>query len=116
MIGENIKRLMKENGYTQKQLAIRSQCSVSAISRYIHNKREPSFEAIKRLSISLGIKADELFKDNQKPKKTNFDRINNMTIEEAAHELTELFYKVAQNSNAEHYIRNWLQKEADDGI
>ena len=48
--------------------------------------------------------------------KTNFDRINNMTIEEAAHELTELFYKVAQNSNAEHYIRNWLQKEADDGI
>lgn len=51
-----------------------------------------------------------------KPKKTNFDRINNMTIEEAAHELTGLFYKVAQYSNAEHYIRNWLQKEADDGI
>ncbi len=48
--------------------------------------------------------------------KTNFDRINNMTIEEAAHELTRLFYKVAQYSNAEHYIRNWLQKEADDGI
>lgn len=54
------------------------------------------------------------FVDN-KPK-TNFDRINNMTIEEAAHELTGLFYKVAQYSNAEHYIRNWLQKEADDGI
>ena len=63
MIGDNIKRLMKENGYTQKQLAIRSQCTEGAISRYVNNEREPSVKILKNLAISLGVTVDELIKD-----------------------------------------------------
>lgn len=60
MIGDNIKRLMKENGYTQKQLAIRSGCTESAISKYANNEREPSIKALKNLAIALGVTVDEL--------------------------------------------------------
>lgn len=63
MIGDNIKRLMKENGYTQKQLAIRLQCTESAISKYVNNDREPSIRILKNLAISLGVTVDELIKD-----------------------------------------------------
>ena len=63
MIGDNIKRLMKENGYTQKKLAIRSQCTECAISRYVNNEREPSVKILKNLAISLGCTVDELIKD-----------------------------------------------------
>ena len=63
MISDNIKRLMKENGYTQKQLANRSQCTESAVSRYVNNEREPSVKILKNLAISLGVTVDELIKD-----------------------------------------------------
>ena len=63
MIGDNIKRLMKENGYTQKQLAMRSGCTECAISRYVNNEREPCTRILKNLAISLGVTVDELIKD-----------------------------------------------------
>ena len=62
MLGDNIKRLMKENGYTQKQLAMRSQCAEAAISRYIRNEREPRIKILKNLAIALGVTVDELLK------------------------------------------------------
>ena len=46
--------------------------------------------------------------------KTNFDEIKTMGVEELSHELTKLFYKVAHFSNAEHYIKEWLQQEVDN--
>ena len=63
MIGDNIKRLMKANGYRQKQLAIRSRCTECAISRYVNNEREPSVKILKKIAISLGVTVDELIKD-----------------------------------------------------
>jgi transcriptional regulator with XRE-family HTH domain len=63
VIGDNIKRLMKENGYTQKQLAMRSGCTECAISRYVNNERVPCTMILKNLAISLGVSVDELIKD-----------------------------------------------------
>ena len=60
MLGDNIKRLMKANGYTQKELAIRSGCTESAISRYANDKRVPTVEALRALAIALGVTVDEL--------------------------------------------------------
>lgn len=65
MLGENIKRLMKENGYTQKQLAIRSQCTESAISKYVNNEREPNIRILKNLSTALDVTVDELLKGGE---------------------------------------------------
>ena len=62
MIGDNIKRFMKENGYTQKELAMRSGCTESAISRYAKNQREPRISVLKNLAIALGVTVDELIK------------------------------------------------------
>ena len=60
MIGENIKRLLKENGYTQKDLAKRTGLTESTISHYVNNQREPNLEALKRLALALGVSVDEL--------------------------------------------------------
>jgi transcriptional regulator with XRE-family HTH domain len=53
---------MKYNGYTQNQLAMRSGCTKSAISKYIHNDRDPSIRITKNLAIALGVTIDELAK------------------------------------------------------
>ena len=68
MIGDNIKRLMKENGYTQRQLAMRSACTESAISRYIRNEREPNIRILKNLAIALGVTVDELISEKESKK------------------------------------------------
>lgn len=60
MIAYNIKRLMKENGYNQKELAIRSQCTECAISRYVNGKRIPNLKTLKNIAISLGCTVDKL--------------------------------------------------------
>ena len=114
MIGNNIKRLIKEKGLTQRQLAVNSECTESAISRYINGKREPNFATLKGITKALGIEADELLKDRP-GEKTNFEKIKSMTVEEVSCVLTQLFYEVAQITNAKHYIKNWLQKEEEHG-
>ena len=60
MIGDNIRALMQENGYTQKELATRSGCNVWAISRYVNNVHTPGIKAIQRIAIALGVTVDEL--------------------------------------------------------
>ena len=60
MLGDNIKRFMKKNGYTQKQLAMRAGCTQTAISRYINNEREPDIRTMENLSIALGVTVGEL--------------------------------------------------------
>lgn len=60
MIGNNIRVLMQENGYTQNELALRSQCSVWAISRYVNNVHKPGIKARQRIATALGVTVDEL--------------------------------------------------------
>lgn len=69
MIGDNIKVLMQENGYTQKELAIRSKCSVWAISRYVNNVHTPGIKAIQRIAIALGVTVDELHSSDLKERR-----------------------------------------------
>lgn len=61
-IGDNIKKHMEANGYTQKELAVRCGCTEAAISRYVNNTRTPSINVFNRLVIALGVTSDELLK------------------------------------------------------
>jgi transcriptional regulator with XRE-family HTH domain len=70
MLGDNIRRLMKENGYTQNQLAIRADCTESAISYYINNKREPCLRILARIAIALGVSVDTLLEGYETGAKT----------------------------------------------
>lgn len=60
MIGENIKRLLYENNYTQKELALRAGCRQASISSYINNKQRPGIKTLKNLAIALGVTVEEL--------------------------------------------------------
>ena len=64
-LGENIKVLMEHNGYTQRQLAMRSCCTEASISRYVNNERTPSLKILKRLAIALGVTVDDLLKESE---------------------------------------------------
>lgn len=60
MIGDNIRALLLENNYTQKELAIRSGCTPWAISRYANNVHTPGIRVMQRLAVALGVTVDEL--------------------------------------------------------
>ena len=60
MTGDNIKRLMQANNYTQKELALRAGCNQASISSYINNKQRPGMKILKNLAIALGVTVDEL--------------------------------------------------------
>lgn len=65
MTGDNIKRLMKEKGYTQRQLAELCGCTESSICHYIKNESEPRVKTLKRLASALCVKVDELIEDRE---------------------------------------------------
>ena len=66
-MGERIQNLMKENGYTQKELANMVGVTESAMSRYLRNEREPKAEIIANLATALNTTSDYLIsgKDSQ---------------------------------------------------
>lgn len=54
------------------------------------------------------------FEPEETPTRTNADQLNAISSEEKAKKLTALFYQVAQSTNAEHYILEWLQQPAEE--
>ena len=75
MFGDNIKRLMKENGYTQKELAIRAGCTESAISRYVRDERTPSIRVLKNLAIALGVTVNDIVEGERSKMELKRDEI-----------------------------------------
>ena len=59
-MGERILRLMRENEYTQKELARMVGVTESAMSRYLNNEREPKAEIIANLATALNTTSDYL--------------------------------------------------------
>lgn len=59
-LGDRIGSLMKELGYTQKELATMVGVTESAMSRYLNNEREPKLEIIANLATALNTTSDFL--------------------------------------------------------
>lgn len=59
-LGERIAKLMKKQGYTQKELAMMVGVTESAMSRYLSNEREPKLEVIANLATALCTTSDFL--------------------------------------------------------
>lgn len=74
-LGELIKRLRTERGYTQAQLAKKLNKSKSAISRYESNQKIPSLETLIDISILFNVSLDYL----AGKEKGNFISIMNLT-------------------------------------
>jgi transcriptional regulator with XRE-family HTH domain len=59
--------LRQKNGFTQQKLAESVEMSVLQIRRYEAGKAQPTLDVIKRLSVTLGVTADELiFEPNER--------------------------------------------------
>lgn len=59
-IGENIRRLRKEKGLTQKQLGERCGMKEANVRKYELNKGNPKIETIKRIASALGVNAIDI--------------------------------------------------------
>ena len=56
----NLRELLEERGFTQRDLAIASRLSDSTISDYIHGQKIPCLRAIINIAYALEISIDEL--------------------------------------------------------
>ena len=59
-LGQNLKKVMKEKGMTQEQLAKRINVERSLISKYCTDECTPSLENFKLISESLNVSSDYL--------------------------------------------------------
>lgn len=60
MFGNNLKRLLKEVGLTQRELADETGLSESTISSYINGQRMPSVKALINIGYALDCYEDDL--------------------------------------------------------
>ena len=62
MIGENIKKMRAEKGYTQKELADLLHVTAQAVSRWENGEAEPSIGTITEMADIFGVSTDDLIK------------------------------------------------------
>lgn len=59
IFGDNLRDILKEYGYTQRDLADAIGVTESTISRYINKQRMPTVPILINMSLELGIELDE---------------------------------------------------------
>ncbi len=75
-IGDRIAKLLKKEGYTQKELAGMIGVTEASMSRYLKNEREPKIEVIANLATALNTTSDYLI--NGKKDEQEFSVIRNL--------------------------------------
>lgn len=60
-IGESIRRLRRERGLTQEELALELDTAASTVSRIENDERTPSLDMLVRLAQSLQVSVGDLF-------------------------------------------------------
>ncbi|WP_096635873.1 helix-turn-helix domain-containing protein [Clostridium cochlearium] len=72
MLGDNIKKIMKDKRFTSKELADMVNVTPTHISYVINNKRDPSMELLSKIADVLGVSVNEFFDgENTKPHQDN---------------------------------------------
>lgn len=81
-IGENIKRIRRDKGLTQGELALESKLGLNLISRLERNATDPKLSSIYKLINALGCTADALLLDDDSSLpmtlKTSLERISSL--------------------------------------
>ncbi|EKN2778795.1 helix-turn-helix transcriptional regulator [Salmonella enterica] len=77
-LSENIKRLRRDKGWTQGELATKSGIGMAQISKIEKNKTDPKLSTIYQIINALGCSADALLIDTQK---SNVDTIMAVALE-----------------------------------
>lgn len=72
-IGDRILSLLKQSGYSQKELASMVGVTEAAMSRYLKNEREPKIEVVANLATALNTTVDYLV--NGRSESNTFDKV-----------------------------------------
>lgn len=72
-LGDRILTLMKEEGYTQKELALMAGVTESTLSRYINNERQPKAEILANIATALNTTSEYLI--NGKSEEIDTDEV-----------------------------------------
>jgi transcriptional regulator with XRE-family HTH domain len=72
-IGDRILALLKQSGYTQKELASMVGVTEAAMCRYVRNEREPKIEVVANLATALNTTSDYLI--NGRKEDSSFDEV-----------------------------------------
>lgn len=59
-LGDRILRLLRQSGYSQRELASMVGVTEAAMSRYLKNEREPKIEVVANLATALNTTVDYL--------------------------------------------------------
>lgn len=59
IFGDNLRGLLKEYGYSQREFAEATGLTDSMVSRYIHKKAVPNIASLINMSMELGIDLEE---------------------------------------------------------
>ncbi|GAB4261833.1 MAG: cupin domain-containing protein [Deferrisomatales bacterium] len=65
MLGEKLKAIRKERGYSLEELARRTGFSKSFLSQIENNKNSPSISSLKKITQALGASIGELFEEDR---------------------------------------------------
>lgn len=99
-IGENIRRIRKQKGITQSQLADALDTTKSAISKYELGHRELRIDLLKAIASYLQIDLFELIPEEQREgfeHITSYFRSEQKSVREKAHEVEEILLNNALN-------------------
>jgi transcriptional regulator with XRE-family HTH domain len=109
-IGDNIQKIRKGKGLTQKQLSEGSSITINKISKYERNEIIPSKEDIEKIASSLEISTEDIVQTDKIPKYYLFanymlekamdhSQINNTSIKDSVYSI--LIEELIQNQKAE---------------
>lgn len=126
-----LEQVRKEKGLTQRELASKVGVTEVSMSRYIKGERVPSGPIVVNIAKELGISVDYLVGTSSvKKRQTNADRIRNMSDDELAEWIYNIFefekdeepYKSIYNLDTEQEeeihdsygdLLEWLQSETE---
>ncbi len=111
-IGENIRRIRKEKGITQKELGERLKMTQSAIGQFENDKTSPKKDTIEKIASALGVNPSELMKGDSIWE--DFDKKHADEIENTVKYLEFIDFLKSSGYGYNHQVTKWHYGEVID--
>ncbi len=115
-IGNRIRELRIEKGYTQKEMARLTGIPYSTYSNYENNNREPNLEQLRKIASVLNISLFKLITTNQYAKYMDKDVLEYEQIQEELRLAKKISKRVTQFMTYYQDLNAEGQKKADEQI
>lgn len=129
-IGDRLRALRKEKGFTQKELAQKLGVSPSMVGQYETNVRKPKFETLEKFATSLGVSITEIIDisaispslNTAAPLMFNLQKVFNRDTSDGGiilsqedrnqiRQLSELISKIPEEMSNSSFLNDMLKRE-----